>query len=52
MVGAALSSEVVAVNFLGAREGWRGANPETREIKRAKKRIVDLAIIINGRLND
>ena len=50
MVGAALSSEVVAVIFLGAREGCLGTNPETRETKRARKRIVDLAIIVNGRL--
>ncbi len=36
---------VVSVYFFGRRVGWRGANPEARESKRARNTIVDFAIV-------
>ncbi len=38
------------MGLLGTRAGWRGANPEARESKRARTKILDLAIVMDIRL--
>ena len=46
MVGAALSSVLVVVIFLGTTTCWRGTKPETKDNNRARRMILDFAIVI------
>jgi 2C-methyl-D-erythritol 2,4-cyclodiphosphate synthase len=50
MVGAASSSDVEAVTFLGRIAGWRGTNPDTRETTRARMMKLNFAIVMNMQL--